>query len=125
MKRLACALAVVAVCVVATSADEKKESSKLSLTVPKSVTLKPGETKDVRIQVGRDGFDEDVTITFDNLPKGVKIDKPDQKVKKGEKGADYVLIAMESATAGDHKIKIVASAKQHKATRDLVVTIKK
>jgi hypothetical protein len=124
MKRLACALVVVVAAAVVAGADEKK-SAELTLTPPKDVTLKPGESKEIQVKIDRKGLDEDVAIKFNNVPKDVKIDKPDQKVKKGEKGANYVLIAGATAEVGKHKIEVVASCKDLKVAKEFAVTIKK
>src|SRR3954454_14915356 len=109
MKRLACARAVaVAVVAVAGAKQEPTKSSELAVTMPPSLNLKPGEAAQVTVQIDRKGVDENVDVKFNDLPRGVKIDKPEQVVRRGEKGADFVLIAMDNAEPGDHPVKITA-----------------
>jgi len=57
-------------------------NKKVTITAPNTVELKPGEKKNFAFTIKREGFDEDVKLSFKGLPEGVKADGP--TVKKGD-----------------------------------------
>jgi hypothetical protein len=79
----------------------KKDS--FTLSMPFWTTgLKQGEAKAVSITLTRDKrFDQDVTLTFDGLPKGVTVDPTSAVIKNGEAEAKLVLKAADAAALGD------------------------
>src|SRR5262249_5744000 len=127
MKRLACALALALAFVAVASAKQeviRASSEELALTMPGNVTLKPGEAQQVTVKIDRQGVDENVDVKFNDLPQGIKIDKPEQVVRRGEKGADFVLIAMGNAKPGDHPVRVTVRSKEFTVAQDLMVTIR-
>lgn len=84
----------------------KKDS--FTLSMPFWTTgLKQGEAKDVSISISREKrFDQDVTLKFDGLPKGVTIDPADAVIKNGQPEAKFVLKAAADAALGDFAIKV-------------------
>ena len=125
MKRLTCALAVaVAVVVVAGAKQAQTKSPELALTMQASLSLKPGEAAPVTVKIDHEGIDENVDVKFTDLPRGVMVDKPEQVVRKGEKGADFVLIALDNAEPGDHPVTVTVRSKEFEVTQPLLVMIR-
>ena len=83
--------------------DTKSDTKKLTLSIPSSVELKPGESKKVKVSIDRKGFDEDVKLTIDGLPEGVSAEEKSPTVKKGDKDIEVTIKAAESAPAIEKK----------------------
>ena len=79
-----------------------------NLSVPSlSTGMKQGETKAASISLSRGkNFDEDVTLKFDDLPKGITIDPDSPVIKHGEKEAKITFQAADDAALGDFTIKV-------------------
>jgi hypothetical protein len=60
--------------------DTTSDTKKLTLSIPNSVELKPGEAKKATFTVTRKGFDEDVKLTIEGLPVGVTAAATNQEV---------------------------------------------
>jgi uncharacterized membrane protein len=90
-------------------------------------TLKQGESKKVSLSLDRGkNFDEDVTLKFDNVPKGVSIDPATPKIAKGDKETTVTLKAAEDAAIGDFTVNVSGEpTKGKKATKTLKVTVEK
>jgi hypothetical protein len=72
-----------------------------------STGIKKGETKTVSIAITRGkNFDEDVTLKFADLPKGVTLDPASSVLKHGDTEAKLTLKAADDAALGDFTIKI-------------------
>ena len=72
-----------------------------------SAGVKQGETKNYTVAIGRDSeFKDDVTVKFDNLPKGVTIEPASPVIKNGESEAKVVVKAAPDAVVGDYKLKV-------------------
>ena len=73
------------------------------LSVPLiSTSLKQGETKSASVTIKRGkNFDEDVTLKFSNIPKGVSLDPESQVIKHGATEAKFKIVAANSAALGD------------------------
>lgn len=84
----------------------KKDS--FTLSAPNRTTdLKQGETKAVSISISRDKrFDQDVSLTFADLPKGVTLEPAGAVIKNGEPEAKFVLKAADDASLGDFAVKV-------------------
>jgi hypothetical protein len=109
-------------------ADKGKGAKGLTVNTNKdSYTVKQGEQVDVEVTVNREGFDDDVTITFDKLPKGVTAPPPaDTVLKKGTTKADYNLKAADDAPEVDnHGIIVEAKGGGKEATHAIKLTVKK
>ena len=64
-------------------------------------SLKQGETVRASIMIVRGkNFDEDVTLKFSSIPKGVSLDPEGQVIKHGETEAKFKVIASNSAAIG-------------------------
>ena len=79
-----------------------------NLSVPSlSTNLKQGETKTASISLTRGkNFDEDVTLKFDDMPKGVTIDPASPVIKHGDKEAKITFQAADDAALGDFTVKV-------------------
>lgn len=73
-----------------------------------SAGVKQGETKNYTVAIGRDSeFTDEVTIKFDNLPKGVTIEPASPVIKSGQSEAKVVVKAEPDAVIGDsYKLKV-------------------
>jgi len=109
---------------------EGKGGEKLTLSVPKDVTLtKGGEAKSVDVSISRTKFNEPVTIEFKNLPPGVKIAETDMVIPKDKDKTTFNLKADDTAAEKtDHVVTITATAGgAEKLTQEqtMKVTVKK
>ena len=79
-----------------------------SLSVPSlSTNLKQGEIKAATISLSRGkNFDEDVTLKFADVPKGVTIDPADPAIKHGDAEVNITFQAADDAALGDFTIKV-------------------
>jgi hypothetical protein len=84
------------------------EGKELTLTAPSGTTdIKQGDTTKVTISVKRKGFEDPVTVSFSDLPKGVKVSEDDMSIPKGKDSADFTLKADNDAPeAKDHTTKV-------------------
>lgn len=85
---------------------DKKET--FTVSVPTfSTTIKQGESKAVSISISRDkNFNEDVTLHFADLPKGLTIEPSIPVIKHGDTEAKLMLKSDADATLGDFAIKV-------------------
>ena len=92
-----------------------------------STSIKQGETKSVTIGIKRGkNFDEDVSLKFDGLPKGVTVEPAGPQIKHGESEAKISLKAADDATLGDHTLKVTGKpTKGTDASSDLSITVNK
>jgi hypothetical protein len=106
--------------------DQGKGTTGLSLTLSKdSVSIEQGKTAEVDVTINRTGFDEDVTITFKNLPKGVT-GPADAKIAKGSTKGSYNLTAAADAEPVDnHAVTVEGKGGGKEADAALKVTVKK
>lgn len=82
----------------------KKDTFTLSMPFW-TTALKQGEAKAVTLSIKRDKkFDQDVTLKFDSLPKGVTMEPSTAVIKNGETEAKFVMKAAEEAALGDFTI---------------------
>ena len=79
-----------------------------SLSVPSlSTNLKQGEIKVATISLSRGkNFDEDVTLKFADVPKGVTLDPADPVIKHGDAEVNITFQAADDAALGDFTIKV-------------------
>jgi hypothetical protein len=92
-----------------------------------TTSLKQGETKAVSIVINRDKrFDQDVTLRFDGMPKGVTIEPSGAVIKNGEADAKFVLKAADDASLGDFVVKVTGHpTKGADAAHDFKFTVAK
>jgi uncharacterized membrane protein len=99
-----------------------------NLSVPTfSTKIKQGESKEVTVGISRGkNFDEDVTLSFDNLPKGVTVEPAKATIKHGDKEAKLTFKAADDAALGDFTVKVTGHPqKGGDATNDLKLTVQK
>ncbi|MFN0197673.1 MAG: hypothetical protein ACKVT0_13090 [Planctomycetaceae bacterium] len=99
-----------------------------TLNVPLlSTSLNQGETKTVSIGITRDkSFDQDVAITFGELPKGVTLDPESPIIKHGEKEAMVTFTGADDASLGDFAIPVTGHpAKGLDASSEFKLTVAK
>jgi uncharacterized membrane protein len=81
------------------------------------------DTVDISLNRGRD-FDEDVTLSFDNLPKGVTIDPASPKIKASDKKVTITVKAAPDAALGEFSINVLARpSKGNDAKNKLKITV--
>jgi hypothetical protein len=104
----------------------KKDS--FTLSVPFWTTgLRQGETKAISIAIARDKrFDQDVTLKFNDLPKGVTVEPTTAVIKKGDSEAKFVLKSADDAALGDFAAKVTGHpTKGADATHEFKFTVAK
>ncbi len=104
----------------------KKDS--FTLSMPFWTTgLKQGETKAVSVAITRDKrFDQDVTLKFDGLPKGITVEPAGAVIKNGEADAKFVIKATDEAALGDFAVKATGHpTKGADATHEFKFTVAK
>lgn len=89
------------------------------------VSIKQGETKVVTIGISRSkNFDQDVTLKFGDLPKGITIDPAEPTIKHGENDVKLNVTAAGDAAVNDFTIKMTGSpATGKEATNEFKLTV--
>ena len=98
-----------------------------SVDVPNLATkLSQGESKNVTIALRRGkNFDQEVKLSFENLPTGTTIEPSHPIVKSGETDAKITIHAGADAAVGDHDITVKGQpATGAAATNHFTVTVK-
>jgi hypothetical protein len=99
-----------------------------NLDVPKmSTKLKQGETKELAISVARGkNFDEDVTLKFASLPKGVTFDPASPVIVRGNKEAKVAVRIAGDTAPGEFTVKVSGEPKKGAAaTSEIKITVAK
>jgi hypothetical protein len=99
-----------------------------TLSTPTLATsITQGENKNVTIGINRGtNFQEDVTLKFDGMPKGVTVDPANPKIAKSDTEAKVTLKAANDAAVGDFKVKVIGTpTKGAEGSSDMSVTVKK
>jgi hypothetical protein len=97
-----------------------------NLSVPTfSTKIKQGEAKEVTVGISRGkNFDEDVALSFDNLPKGVTVEPAGATIKHGDKDAKLTIKAADDAALGDFTVKVTGHPqKGGDATNEIKLTV--
>ncbi|HUG18063.1 MAG TPA: hypothetical protein VMM56_03755 [Planctomycetaceae bacterium] len=96
-----------------------------TLSMPKATPLKQGETQTVTIGIKRDkSFDQDVALSFGDLPEGVTLDPSDPVIKHGESGAQVEVAVAEDASLGDFTIQVIGHPTEGvEATDEIKLTV--
>ncbi len=94
---------------------------------PESVILRQGERKTVKVAIDRNvNFDQDVTLGFGALPKGLSVDDSSPIIKKNETVGHFALTAAADAAVGSFSIRITGHpAKGADASNDLNITVER
>jgi hypothetical protein len=92
-----------------------------------STSLAQGEAKAFTIAIKRGkNIDQDVTLNFSDLPKGVTIDPASPVIKHGDLDAKLTLNATGDAALGDFTVKVLGHPTTGPdATSDLKITVEK
>jgi hypothetical protein len=86
---------------------QPEDTFKLSLPTT-GTSIKQGEKADVKISISRGKhFDQDVALTFNNVPPGVTITPAHTTLKATEKDVSVAVEAGKSAALGDFVINVV------------------
>jgi hypothetical protein len=104
----------------------KRDSFALSMPVF-TTGLKQGETRSVSVGISRDKrFDQDVTLAFDGLPKGVSVEPAGAVIRNGASEVKFVLKAADDAAPGDFTAKATGHpTKGADVTHDFKFTVAK
>ena len=91
------------------------------------VTVKQGESQEVTIAISRaKNFEEDVTLEFGELPKGITIEPAAPVIKASEKDVKLTVKAEPDAALNDFTIKLIGHpTKGADATNELKLTVAK
>ena len=101
-------------------------SDTFNLGVPLLTTkFKQGEVKAASISITRGtNFDEEVKLSFTNLPKGVSVEPSLPVLKHGDTEAKISFHATETAALGDFTVKVIGHpTKGTDATVDFKITV--
>jgi hypothetical protein len=92
-----------------------------------STTLKQGDTVESSIGIKRGkNFDQDVTLTFADVPKGVTIDPASPVIKHGDTETKFTLKAADDASLGDFAINVTGHpTKGADASHEFKLTVAK
>ncbi len=75
---------------------------------PAAVSVKQGDAEPGAVGIKRGtNFDQDVTLAFADVPKGVTIDPTGPVIKSGGTDAKFTLAASEDAAPGEYTVKVV------------------
>jgi hypothetical protein len=99
-----------------------------SMSVPTLATsVKQGETKEVKIGVKRGkNFNQKVTLSFEDLPKGVTIEPAKADVAEGNDEVKASVKADDTAAIGDFKVKVIGHpASGPDATNEMKLKVEK
>jgi hypothetical protein len=97
-----------------------------SMSVPTfSTKIKQGESKEAAVGISRGkNFDEDVALSFGDLPKGVTVEPAKSTIKHGDKDAKFTFTAADDAALGDFTVKLTGHPqKGGDATNELKLTV--
>ena len=83
-----------------TSTSSTTAERKITLSKPGDLTLKRGETDDIVIKVWKQNINSDVSVRFDNLPRGVQVLEKEVNSKDNECIVSYTLSAGTNAVRG-------------------------
>jgi hypothetical protein len=99
-----------------------------SLDVPNlSSKIAQGESKNINVGLHRGkNFDQDVKLSFTNVPKGVTIDPPNPTIKGADKETTIAVRAADDAPVGDHTINVSGQpGTGAAANNEFTITIRK
>lgn len=79
-----------------------------NLSVPRmATTVQQGEVFETNIGIKRGvNFDQDVALSFSNLPEGISIEPAEPKILKGKSETKVKFVATEAASTGSFQLKL-------------------
>jgi hypothetical protein len=107
----------------ATDADAKKKELKVS--EPEAVTIKPGGTAKLVVELTRRGFEEDATVKLEDLPEGVRVKKQDATSSTNTQKETIILEATRDAKAGMSEATVKVTAEDQTKTVKVAITVEK
>ena len=103
---------------------EGQNAMSLTLHQPSDVTLKRGEIEKIKIDVVRHNMTGPVTVSFQNLPKGVKVVDADKQIV-GDNGEYNLQAAMDADLVANSQVTVTAKMPDGMgATKTFGITIK-
>jgi hypothetical protein len=99
-----------------------------NLSVPNtSTTVRQGETNSTAVGIKRGAnFDEEVTLSFAAMPRGVTIDPQHPIIKRGETDAKLTFKAADDASLGDFTLRVTGQpTKGADASNEFRITVAK
>ncbi|SRR5579875_3695908 len=105
-----------------------KPDNSFTLSTPTlSTKLKQSESEVVKISIKRGkNFDQDVSLRFEGLPKGVSVEPASPTIKHGEDEAKVTVKAADDAALGDFTVKVIGHPKEGPdGTSEMKLTISK
>jgi hypothetical protein len=106
-----------------------QQENSFSLSPPMTgASLKQGEKTEVKIGIDRGkNFDQDVTLSFKDVPKGVTLSPGHPAIKHGDKDTMVSVEAAKDAAVGDFTVNIVGKPSKEgpEATQPFKLTVKK
>jgi len=105
---------------------EGPDHMKLTVKKPFDVTIKRGDTNQVTVSIDRTNFRDAVSVSFDNLPKGVTVQDRDSKIATGDNSGKFTLKADDNAElVTNHEAKVTVTGPSGiKVTEPFKVTVK-
>jgi hypothetical protein len=102
---------------------------KLSVKGPASQTVTQDRTDELSVSVSREGFSGPVTVSLNNLPKGVTVETKDLTLPADKNSLTVTIKAAPDAPAViDHVVQVVAKAKEEsdlpEVASDFKLTVK-
>ena len=107
MAKLSILIAVLASLMVGAGCEKSTvgaKGKKLTLMKPADQTIKRGETNDVKITIKRDDFRDPVTVKFEGLPAGVRVQDEARQIAAEETTATFTLKAEPDASVGKDQV---------------------
>ena len=89
------------------SAASGSSGTRLALTKPSNQSMTQGGSEKVGISIDRTGFADPVSVTFSNLPEGVRVDG--DTIMSGDSKKDFVLVASPTAPVVEKKVVTVTA----------------
>ncbi len=85
-----------------------QKAETFSLTVPIMATsIKQGESKKITIGIDRGkNFDQDVKVSFKNVPEGIVIERASFTIKHSDEDAKVTLKAVNNAAVGEFTVQV-------------------
>jgi hypothetical protein len=92
-----------------------------------TTTLQQGGTQAIAIGIQRDkAFDQDVTLKFNDVPKGVTFEPAHPVIKRGDTETKFTLRGADDASLGNFAIHVTGSpTKGADASREMKLTVTK
>jgi hypothetical protein len=101
-----------------------KEGKELTMLKPANQVMAQGETNKVNITIRRTGFEGEVKIDFDNLPRGVSVAE-DGRIPPDDFMRAFSLVAADDAPPVEkHVVTVHAKADDLKVTQTFELTVK-